>query len=444
MADGKSNANEQNLFKMNVRRSPPIIVHPAGDIKAGGTYFLSNLDQNLPVIMKTIYCFPATDRRAVDKVVGEILRTSLEKVLVHFYPFDGRLAVNDEKKLVVRLNGGGVPFVEATADCELELLGDVSIPQPEKLGMLVYCPQRESIFEMPLLMVQVTKFKCGGFIVGMAMSHSLADGLSTVEFLHAWAETARGLPISLSPFLDRSILTARCPPKPQFPNPAFADLSGSLSSVAASPFPSLPILHRSFSFDPAKLSRLKLLATDAGDDRPLPSTFAALAGLVWRSRTIALNTPSADPAKLLFAVDGRKKLKPPLPGGFFGNGINFACCLCPAGEIIDRPLAHTVRMVQSAIWEVSDESIRSTIDYYEVTRAMPSLAGTLVLTDWTRLGFGATDFGWGCAAQTGPAELPGMEVALFLPPAKGAKTGTTVVLGLSPPAMSTFQEIMDF
>lgn len=441
MVEGKNNT-KQKLFSMKVFHSPPKIVHPAGEFQAGGNYFLSNLDQNLPVIMKTIYCFPATNRRSTDNV-GEILRTSLEKVLVQFYPFDGRFSIDDEKKLVVRLNGGGVPFIEATTDCGLVELGDVSIPDPEKLGKLVYCPRAESIFEMPLLMIQVTRFKCGGFVVGMAMSHALADGLSTVEFLHAWAETTRGLPISLPPFLDRSLLTARSPPTAQFPNPAFTDLSSPLN-VDASPFPSLPILHRSFSFDPAKLSRLKQLATDAGEhDRPPPSTFAALAGLVWRSRTKALNIPSADPTKLLFAVDGRKRLKPPLPSGFFGNGIYFACCLCPAGELIDRPLAHTVRMVQSAIWEVSDESIRATIDYYEVTRALPSLAGTLVLTDWTRLGFGATDFGWGCAAQTGPAELPGKEVALFLPSGK-CKTSTTVVIGLSAPAMDTFDELMNF
>ncbi|KAH0450929.1 hypothetical protein IEQ34_021621 [Dendrobium chrysotoxum] len=435
------NGYANHKLNVEVIRSPAVILHPAGEIPAGcpATYFLSNLDQNLVVTMKTIYCYPASGLRSTESA-AEVLRTSLEKVLVYFYPFDGRLGVDEGGKLVVRMNGGGVPFVEAAADCEMEELGDVSLPEPARLGGLIYCPPAESIFETPLLTIQVTRFKCGGFALGMAMSHSLADGLSTVEFLHSWAEIARGLQLSLPPFLDRSILTSRRPPAVEFPHQEFSDLAGSVSTSDS--FSSIPLIHKSFTFDADKISRLKLLATANGESPP-PTSFASLTGLVWRARTKALKTPSSDPTKLLFAVDGRNRLNPPLPTGFFGNGIVFACCICPAGELVEKPLSHAVRIIQSAAREVTDRSIRSAVDYFELTRARPSLAGTLVLTAWTRLGFGATDFGWGSAAQTGPAELPTREVALLLPENNGGK-GTVMVLGLPASAMNEFEEMMKF
>ncbi|XP_020582332.1 uncharacterized protein LOC110025962 [Phalaenopsis equestris] len=416
----------QKFQSFRVTRSPPVLLHPAGENPAAGdgTYFLSNLDQNLAVTMKTINCYAPKDGRSTENA-GEVLKTSLEK------------STREESS---SMNGGGVPFVEAVAECEMEDLGDVCSPEPEMLGELIYFPPAESIFEMPLLTIQVTRFKCGGFVLGMAMNHSMADGLSAVEFLHSWAAIATGRPLSLPPFLDRSILTARRPPAAEFPHPEFSDLTASLS--ISDPFSSLPVIHKSFTFDAQKLSRLKLLATANGDFPP-PTTFAALTGLVWRARTKALNTPSADPTKLLFAVDCRKRLNPPLPVGYFGNGIVFACCICPAGQLVDRPLANAVRMVQTAARDITDRFVRSAVDYFELTRTRPSLAGTLMLTDWTRLGFGATDFGWGCSDQTGPAELPQREVALLLPLNNGGK-GTCVVLGLPATAMGAFEDMMYF
>lgn len=35
--------------------------------------------------------------------------------------------------------------------------------------------------------MQVTRFACGGYSIGIGTSHSLFDGISAYEFLHAWA-----------------------------------------------------------------------------------------------------------------------------------------------------------------------------------------------------------------------------------------------------------------
>lgn len=138
---------------LGVKRSEPVRVNPVQP--AGGEYyFLSNLDQNIAGIMKTVHLFSANANKSSDSV-GYVLRDALAKVLVHFYPLAGSLAVSTEGKLIVKCHGPGVPFVEAAAECGLEDLGDISIPDA-KLGELVYVdPEGNHVMEAPLLTVQV-------------------------------------------------------------------------------------------------------------------------------------------------------------------------------------------------------------------------------------------------------------------------------------------------
>ncbi|XP_038990034.1 omega-hydroxypalmitate O-feruloyl transferase-like [Phoenix dactylifera] len=432
--NGKSEAT------IAITRWEPVLVYPVEE--TGDEYFfLSNLDQNIAVIMKTVHLFQANERRSSDDV-GQVIKGALAKLLVHFYPLAGSLTISSEGKLIVKCDGHGVPFVEAVAECAMEVLGDISTPDPEKLGKLVYTdPGAKSLLETPLLTVQVTRFRCGGFVVGLAMNHCMVDGLAAMGFLKSWAEIARGLPLSTPPFLDRTILRARQAPKPEFPHHEFDDIED--VSNLAQLYTSEPLQHRSFTFDAAKLGRLKQMAMEG--DGPLESytSFTALTGLIWRARTRALNMGPHQKTKLLFAVDGRARLEPPLPVGFFGNGIILACCLCEAGELLDQPLSFAARLVQTAVRGTTDGFIRSAIDYYEVTRARPSLTATLLVTTWTQLGLSSLDFGWGEAVQTGLVDLPQKEVALFIPVWKESKS-TVVVLGLPAPCMEVFQELMDF
>ncbi|KAG0455121.1 hypothetical protein HPP92_024413 [Vanilla planifolia] len=73
--------------------------------------------------------------------------------------------------------------------------------------------------------------------------------------------------------------------------------------------------------------------------------------------------------------------------------------------------------------------MRSAIDYFEATRARPSLSATLLITTWSRLAFHTTDFGWGVPRQSGPVALPEAEVVRFLSNGK-EKRSINVLLGL--------------
>ncbi|XP_058070578.1 omega-hydroxypalmitate O-feruloyl transferase-like [Magnolia sinica] len=420
-----------------VKKLDPVLVRPAEETN-GGFYFLSNLDQNIATIIQTVYCFKGDKSNGV-ATPGKVIRQALAKVLVHFYPLAGSLTIGSDGKLVVRCTGEGVVFVEAAADHEIEVLGDISVPDPNKLGKLVHTyPSARNLLEIPLLTVQVTGFKCGGFVLGIAINHCLVDGITAMEFIHSWAEIARGFPLSIPPFIDRSILRSRDPPKIEFPHHEFAEIDDVSNLVSR--YQDQEMQHRSFCFSPESLTQLKKLAMEDGAISKC-TNFVLLSAFIWRARTKALKMSPTQQSKLLFAVDGRSKFNPPMPKGYFGNGIALTYCLCSAGELVDKPLSFAVRLVQDAIKLVTEDYIRSAIDYFEVTRSRPSLTATLLITTWATLSFNTTDFGWGEPIQSGPVTMPEKEVVLFLSHGREKKS-TNVLLSLPVSAMETFQELM--
>lgn len=424
-----------NVLELDVKQGEPTLVRPAEETEKG-LYFLSNLDQNIAVVVRTIYCFKS-DERGNEKA-GEVIRNALKKVLVHYYPLAGRLTISSEGKLIVDCTGEGAVFVEAEANCTIEGIGDITKPDPETLGKLVYdIPGAKNILEMPPLVAQVTKFKCGGFVLGVCMNHCMFDGIGAMEFVNSWGETARGVPLAVPPFLDRSILKARNPLKTEYLHQEFAEIEDNSSTIDTY---NDEILYRSFCFDPEKLEKLKTKVMENGAFEKC-TTFEVLSAFVWKARTKALKFPPGQQTKLLFAVDGRPKFNPPLPKGYCGNGIVLTNAICQAGELLEKPLSFAVGLVKDAIKVVTDSYMKSAIDYFEMTRARPSLSSTLLITTWSRLSFHTTDFGWGEPVLSGPVALPEKEVTLFLSHGKQRRS-INVLLGMPASSMKIFQELM--
>ncbi|GAV81602.1 Transferase domain-containing protein [Cephalotus follicularis] len=429
-----ANASNQ-AFELCVKQEEPILVAPAEETEKG-LYFLSNLDQNIAVIVRTIYCFKSKLKGNED--AAEVIKNALSKVLVHYYPLAGRLTISSEGKLIVDCTGEGAVFVEAEANCAMEVIGDITKPDPITLGKLVYdIPGAQNILQMPPLVAQVTKFTCGGFVLGLCMNHCMFDGIGAMEFVNSWGETSRGLPLNVPPFKDRSILKARNPPKIEFSHKEFAEIAD-ISDT--SKLYEEEMLYRSFCFDPEKLDHLKKNAKEDGLLAKC-TTFEALSAFVWRARCQALKMKPDQQTKLLFAVDGRSRFVPPIPKGYFGNGIVLTNSLCSAGEILNNPPSFAVGLVQKAVNMVTDSYMRSAIDYFEMTRDRPSLAATLLITTWSRLSFHTTDFGWGEPVLSGPVALPEKEVILFLSHGQERKS-INVLLGLPASAMREFEELM--
>ncbi|KAE8705212.1 Omega-hydroxypalmitate O-feruloyl transferase [Hibiscus syriacus] len=419
-----------------VHQGEPTRVVPAEEAEKG-LYYLSNLDQNIAVIMRTIYFFKSESKGNEDAV--EVVKNGLSKILVHHYPLAGRLTISSEGKLIVDCTGEGAVFVEAEADCELDDMGDISKTDPNILGKLVYeVPGAQNLLQIPLLVIQVTKFKCGGFCIGMSMNHCMLDGIAAMEFVNGWGEVTRGLPLKTPPVLDRTILKPRNPPTIEFEHHEFDDIK---DISKTNKLYEEEMVFKSFLFDCEKLGHLKEQAIEDGALTKC-TTFEVLAAFVWRARCKALNLVPEQQTKLLFAVDGRQRLIPQLPQGFAGNGIVLAYSISTAGELVDKPLSFAVGLIQEAVKLASTDSfMRSAIDYFEVTRARPSLDGTVLITTWSKLSFYSMDFGWGEPISSGPAALPEKPVVLFLPHHEH-KRSINVLLGLPVSGMKAFEGLM--
>ncbi|KAK7350718.1 hypothetical protein VNO77_09619 [Canavalia gladiata] len=424
---------KKSSIKLEVKQGEASRVKGAEETEKG-EYFLSNLDQNIAVPVRTVYCFKC-DCRGNEDAAG-VIKDALSKILVPYYPMAGRLGISSEGKLIVQNTGEGAVFVEAEANCNIEDIGNLTHPDPHTLSKLVYDhPASPNILQMPLITVQVTKFKCGGFSLGLNMNHCMKDGLCAMEFVNAWSEVARGLDLKIPPFLDRTIIKARNPPQIEFKHNEFAEIQDISNTTKL--YEEEEMLYKSFCFDPNKLEKLKKKVTEDGVLKSC-STFEALSGFVWRARSEALRMKPDQETKLLFAVDGRSRFVPPIPKGYFGNAIVLTNCVCKAGELLNKPLSFSVGLIRKAIDMVTDSYMRSAIDYFEVTRERPSLTATLLITTWSKLSFHTTDFGWGEPLCSGPVTLPQKEVTLFLSHGKQSKS-VNVLLGLPASAMQIFE-----
>ncbi|KUI52823.1 Rosmarinate synthase [Cytospora mali] len=66
-------------------------------------------------------------------------------------------------------------------------------PQDELLpGLdLAFGPSMAQFEGLPGVAVQITRFRCGGFAVGVTTTHCLADAVCLMQFVHSWAERSR-------------------------------------------------------------------------------------------------------------------------------------------------------------------------------------------------------------------------------------------------------------
>ncbi|CAN1329157.1 Omega-hydroxypalmitate O-feruloyl transferase [Linum perenne] len=424
-------------FQPTVTRGEPITVEPAAadqNHNPGKYYYLSNIDR-LPAYVQTLYWYRANHNDDVSRVIKD----ALSKVLVHYYPLTGRLTITPLGKLAITFAGDrGALFVEAEADCCLDDIGDLADPRVDVAEKMVYsaCPGATCQFFW-LCHKKVTKFKCGGFSLGIVANHCPMDGVSATKFVNSWGELSRGLSMSDQPFLDRTILKPREPPQIQFPHLEYATMedksSSSTSTLAGEKF-----VHKSFCFDPDTIARIK---AEASTDHRRCTTFEALATFVWKARTRALRMAPDQPTKFLVPVDIRNKVDPPLPEGYFGNGVYFAGTTCLARDVVDRPLNYLVGLVQEGI-AVTNEYVRSGIDYVEATGGMLASDYTMMASKWSRgLDFENADFGWGPPVASVPVESS-IDYTVVFVAAGGDKKSVRIFVSLKASAMKLFSEFV--
>ncbi|XP_058067700.1 shikimate O-hydroxycinnamoyltransferase-like [Magnolia sinica] len=374
-----------------------------------------------------------------------VLKEALSKALVPFYPMAGRLGRDVDGRIQIDCNGEGVLFVEADTGAVIDDFGDFT-PTMELKKLIPTVDYSGEISSYPLCVLQLTYFKCGGVALGAGVEHHAADGCSGLHFMNHWSDVARGLDLTIPPFMDRTLLRARDPPTPCFnhieyePSPPWKAPPQSQKSsptIAA------------FKFSRDQLNLLKAKCRDGPHSNVSYSSYDSLAGHVWRCVSKARDLPEDQQTKLYVAVDGRTRLHPPLPPGFFGNAIFTTTPVATAGELVAGPLAYAAGKIHNTVARADDEYLRSALDYLELHPDLNSLVRgphtfgcpNLGITSWARLPIYGADFGWGRPIFMGPGGVAYEGLAYVLP-SPTSDGSLTVAISLHADHMAHFRELI--
>ncbi|KAB5511805.1 hypothetical protein DKX38_028833 [Salix brachista] len=321
------------------------------------------------------------------------------------------LARDENGRIEINCNGEGVMLVVADTDSTTEELGEFMTSMKLRQLIPTVDTNLEDISRNPLLLLQVTSFKCGGVCLGVGWHHTLADGTGALHFINSWATLARGLSITIPPFLDQTILRGRVAPKPIFHHVEF------------DPPPTINTDHLTKNTKPQYLANLKITLEQINSLKAKASnvesetkytTYEILTAHIWRSVSKARNFQNNDQKnKLRISVDGRSRLNPPLQSSYFGNVIFTASPVALSCDLLSESFRCTVERIHRDIKKMDDEYLRSALDYLEevgdvnsiprgsITCACPNLN----IVSWMQLPFYKADFGWGAPLLLRPATM---------------------------------------
>lgn len=371
---------------------------------------------------------------------AEIIRDSLGKLLVEYYPFAGRLRDANKSKLIVDCTGEGVLFAEADADISLEDLGDLSPPMPRGFEFIKNVPGSDTITNSPIVLFQVTRLKCGGFVLGLRYNHCMTDGAGVVEFLKALGEIGRGAAIPTAPPVwNRETLQPRA--KPVAKNPCFReyyDYEAKYRQTMA-PVPATEEMStKSFFFGSKEIDALKRQVEGVRFCTP----FEVISACVWQSRANAMKIPADQEVSFMFPLNARSRFRPRLPTGYYGNTIASAYAKTRARDLTNQPLSFATKLINEGKWRVNEEYIRSMIDLAELNGSpLNASDGSFIISDVSNIGdaMGKVDFGWGKAVYVCPV-FPPMPNFSFLTRAMNASEGFAVPVCLPSRALDIFEE----
>ncbi|XP_042480422.1 omega-hydroxypalmitate O-feruloyl transferase-like [Macadamia integrifolia] len=419
--------------------------------------FLSNIDQVLNFNVETIHFFPANPDFPPE-VVAEKIKAAFQKALIPYDFLAGRLRLDPHKgRLVIDCNAAGAGFKVARSEVSLADIGDLVYPNPAFEQLIMGSSDNLEPHNQPLCFLQVTSFKCGGLALGISTNHVTFDGISFKHFLENLASLAADKALAITPCNNRQLLTARSPPRVMFPHPELVKFEippQGEESYATTLFEAIAedLEFKVFRLRPDDISGLKEKAKLGGSNNNGTSTrisissFNVVTAHVWRCRALAGDIGGDQEKKtstLLYAVDIRSRLSPPLPPSYAGNGVVVTYARATVGELKGASFPSIVEMVSEGAARMTDEYIRSIIDCGEVSKRFPH--GDLLISSWWKLGFSRVEYPWGRPKYSCPVVRHRKNIIVFFPDIEETDSGdgVNILVALPFKEMEKFQALFN-
>ncbi|CAN6195394.1 unnamed protein product [Urochloa humidicola] len=382
-------------MSLAVKKSTPVVVRPSPE-PVTTTTRLPNI--KLTSFDKCLYNIPNTSLLVFQHPLhnaAETIRTALSRALAHYYPIAGRIIAGDgDNDVYIDCNDEGVEFVAASADHALEeLISHDLSPAARKLldDLAAYYPGMSSCGPGdPLLLMQVTEFSCGGFVLAATWNHGVADGAGIGQFLRAVGELAAGSP---SP----SVTPVRWDPSlPNLP-PRIVEVHHLL---CRDPLDGGGLATLDITIPMESIDRVRADFSSSFHGRLPPcTTFEAALAVLWRCRTRAIRPPSPEtPVLLAFVANVRRHAG--AEEGYYGNCIVDQLVVEKCGAVADGEVRDVVMAIRSAKDRIPDLLKEEEADE-EGLEGMREVSSydMLMVTSWRNLGFDLVDFGSGRPAR---------------------------------------------
>ncbi|KAI8570288.1 hypothetical protein RHMOL_Rhmol01G0022800 [Rhododendron molle] len=388
-----------------------------------GLIYLSDFDQSVAIThAPTVYFYRPISDHLLNLI--EILKNSLGKALTIFYPLAGRLQRTGRGRLEVNCNSMGVLFLETESEAKISDFGDFT-PTSETRALIPSVDYNKPIDELPLLLVQVTKFSCGGISLGLGISHVLADGRCAAHFVSEWARIARGEEPENLPFLDRTVLKLE---EEDLTPPKFDHLEFGKPPMLIGQTNNLEEQKKETTVVMLKLSKehIQKLKKEANEfpsvytsSKPF-TRYEAMTAHLWRCASKARLHEIEQLTSVRVPVDFHNRMVPPLPKHYFGNAVFPMRATTTSGELLSKPLGHGCSKIREAIETVTDEYVWSSLAYLKrekdlskfryshvVGSTQASFLGNpnIAITSWIGLPLCGVDFGWGKEIYMGPGTI---------------------------------------
>ncbi|KAL9249590.1 Acyltransferase GLAUCE-like protein [Drosera capensis] len=417
--------------------------------------FLTNLDQVVNFDVQTVTFF-AANPNFPPEVAFKKIRNALQKLLAAYEFLSGRIKTHpDTGRLEFDCNNAGVGFVVARSERTLDELGDLVYPNPAFEQLFTLRLDNLSPSSHPLCIFQMTSFKCGGFAMGVQRNHAMFDGISALVFAQNLAALAGDKELVVTPCNDRKLLAARSPLLVSFPHHECLKLNILQSPEATDNVDrnvlensSLDLSFKIFHLSPDGLLSLKAKASSGSSSRNGRITsFNVVSAHIWRCKALCcdLGNNLERDSTLLYPVNFRQRLNPPLPVGYTGNAVLSAYARAKCRDIAEAPLSRLVDMVAEGAARMTDQYVRSAIDYGETNKMFP--IGDFMISSWWKLGFNEVEYPWGKPIYRCPLISKRKDIILLLPdiasfaPGGNGGGGVNVWVSLPHQDMNKFESL---
>ncbi|KAJ1281662.1 hypothetical protein BS78_04G322800 [Paspalum vaginatum] len=297
-----------------------------------------------PVERVFFYPYPHTAEHFTAHLLPSLV-SSLSAALHGFHPLLGRVRPYPDGYEFCSTGGGcggGVELTVADSSDDFDELSGGGPRDVARLYALVpQLPQTED-GTFALAAAQVTVFAGRGVTVGVSIHHVACDDSSYMHFVKTWAGQCRvrvagaGGAVPPPPLLDRSVIA-----DPEGLAARTLDEMRQLASNGPPPPPAGPpppkLVIASFALTRDHIDRLKQrVAAIAGGGRVVHcSAFTVACAFAWACLArVEGAAPRAGRAHLLFSVECRRRLAPPVPQEYLGNCLRPCFVEVDAAELV--------------------------------------------------------------------------------------------------------------